>query len=222
MKAVILAKSTERLIPHKNYRPFYGDLSLIDILLGKLTKILPREDIYLSCEDEDYKSVADKWGINFLLRSIVLANYNISNVEIISSVCGSIGGSSDILWCTCVEPFFNEYAEILECWQNLNKKEHDSLNVVYPMKKFMLDRNHNPIGFGFGHWHKFSQTIPPLYQISWATAVLSRECIETVSYLVGKNPFWYDSYSPVIDIDTLDDFKFASLAYKALVEQDKK
>jgi N-acylneuraminate cytidylyltransferase len=192
----------------------------MDILIGKLIKILPQEDIYLSCEDEKYKSVVDNWEINFVLRDKILAFGNVSNVELISNICGCVPGSGDILWCTCVEPFFNEYAEILRCWQDIDKNEYDSLNVVYPMKKFMLDQFHNPIGFGFGHWHKYSQTIRPLYQISWATAVLSRECINNVSYLVGQNPYWYDSYSPIIDIDTLEDFNFASLAYKALMEQN--
>lgn len=218
MKAVILAKSTERLIAYKNYRPFYGELSLVDVLVKKLIKVLPVADIYLSCEEQQYRNVAEKWGINFVHRDKVYAQYNISNVDVVANVCESIPFRDDILWCTCVEPFFDEYAEVLECWDELDKERFDSLNVVYPMKKFMLDHGHNPIGFGFGHWHKYSQTIPAVYQISWATAVMSRECIEKVSYLVGRNPYWYDSYSPVIDIDTMDDFRFAALAYKAYMD----
>lgn len=219
MKAVILAKSTERLIAHKNYRPFYGDLSLVDILIKKLLKVFPPEDIFLSCEEEKHSSVAKHWGINFVLRDKLYAKYNVSNVDVVANVCASIPTKEDLLWCTCVEPFFDEYVEIIECWNDLDKEQYDSLNVVYPVKKFMLDNGHNPIGFGFGHWHKYSQTIPPLYQISWATAIMSRECIENVSYQVGRNPFWYDSYAPVIDIDTMDDFRFAASAYKAYLEE---
>lgn len=221
MKAVILAKSAERLIPHKNYRPFYGELSLIDILISKLIKVLSKEDIFLSCEAEEYRSVCDKWGINFLKRNKVMTTYNISNVDVVASVFKDLPKDEDYLWCTCVEPFFDEYAEMLDVWKDLDKAEYDSLNVIYPMKKFMLDQGHNPIGFGFGHWHKYSQTIPPIYQISWATAILTRECIEKVSYLVGRKPYWYDSYSPIIDIDTMDDFTFAQLSYKAYIEKNK-
>lgn len=219
MKAVILAKSAERLIPNKNYRPFYGELSLIDILISKLIKVLPKDDIFLSCEAEEYKSVCDKWEINFLKRDKVMTTYNVSNVDVVANVFKDMPKDEDYLWCTCVEPFFDEYTEILDVWKSLNKDKHDSLNVVYPMKKFMLDQAYNPIGFGFGHWHKYSQTVPPLYQISWATAILTRECIEKVSYLVGRKPYWYDSYSPIIDIDTMEDFVFAQLSYKAYIEQ---
>lgn len=222
MKAVILAKSTERLIEYKNYRPFYGKLSLVDILINKLIRVLPVSDIYLSCEEKRHMDIAEKWGINFIHRDKNYALHNVSNVDIIANVCKSVPTQEDILWCTCVEPFFDEYSEILECWNSLDKKKFDSLNVVYPTKKFMLDNGHNPIGFGFGYWHRYSQTIPPLYQISWATAILSRECIETVSYLVGKNPYWYDSYSPIIDIDTMDDFEFAALAYEAYISKKEK
>jgi N-acylneuraminate cytidylyltransferase len=221
MKAVILGKSTERLIPNKNYRPFYGEMSLMDILIEKLINVLPKEDIYLSCEDEKFKSTAEKWDIQFILRDNEYTSYNISNTELTANVCKSVPGNGDLLWCSCIEPFFNEFPQILECWRNLDKRENDSLNVVYPMKKFMLDRHYNPIGFGFGHWHKYSQTIPPIYQISWATAVMSRECIEKINFQVGRNPYWYDSYAPIIDIDTLDDFHFASLAYKALLDDSR-
>lgn len=219
MKTIILAKSTDRLIPLKNYRPFYGDWSLIDILINKLIKVVAKEDIYLSCEDENYRDTCDKWGINFRLRDKEMTSYNVSNVDVIANVCKSIPKDDDYLWCTCVEPFFNEYAEIIETWRSLDKKQYDSLNIVYPSKKFMLDSGHNPIGFGFGHWHKYSQEIPPLYQISWATAIVSYKCLEKVSYIIGRKPYWYDSYSPIIDIDTMDDFKFAQLAYKAYIEQ---
>lgn len=220
MKAVILAKSTDYLIENKNYRLFYGEKSLVDILAEKLIKVLPATDIYLSCETEKNRNIAEKWGINFINRDNIYTRYDISNVDVVANVCSSVPTQDDILWCTCVEPFFDEYAEVLECWEGLDKRRFDSLNIVYPTKKFMLDQGHNPIGFGFGHWHKYSQTIPAIYQISWATAILSRECIEKVSYLVGKNPYWYDCYAPVIDIDTMEDFKFASLAYKAYIEKN--
>jgi N-acylneuraminate cytidylyltransferase len=194
----------------------------MDILLEKLVKVLPKDDIYLSCEDNEFQRIAKEWGVHFAPRESVYASYNASATDVVANVAKSIPYDGDLLWCTCVEPFFNEYANVIEIWRSLDKKEHDSLNVVYPMKKFMLDRHYNPIGFGFGHWHKYSQTIPPIYQISWATAIMSRECVERISYQVGRNPYWYDSYAPVIDIDTLDDFRFASLAYKALLDDNRR
>lgn len=68
MKAVILGKAGSTRVVHKNYRPFYKEMSLTDILLEKLVKVMDRKDIYLSCEVTDFAYVAEKWNINYILR----------------------------------------------------------------------------------------------------------------------------------------------------------
>jgi len=107
---------------------------------------------------------------------------------------------------------------MFQTWEDV-KGTHDSLNVVYPLKKYYLDQNHSPIGFNFGHWHKYSQSIPPMYQISWANEILTRECIERVGYMVGENPFWYDAYNPTVDIDTENDWELAQVIYRHYKEK---
>ena len=45
MKAVILGKANSRRISMKNYRPFYHDESLTDILVKKLIRVLDTDSI---------------------------------------------------------------------------------------------------------------------------------------------------------------------------------
>lgn len=213
MKAVILGKANSRRIQLKNYKPFYNDLSLTDILIQKLIKHLDASDIFLSCEDESFRSVAEKWGIQFIHRDVKYTLLETNTVEVVCGVCKDVPGDDDILYCSCMDPLFDDYENMFNVWEEV-KETHDSLNVVYPMKKYFLDFNHSPIGFGFGHWHKYSQFIPPVYQISWANEILSRECIEKVRYMVGENPFWYDAYNPTVDIDTEEDWELAQLIYR--------
>jgi N-acylneuraminate cytidylyltransferase len=213
MKAVILGKAGSTRVRYKNYRPFYGEKSLTDILLEKLTKVMNQEDIYLSCEDEQFRAFAEKWGIHFILRDSEFTKLATNTVEVVRNVCKDVPGEDDILYCSCMDPLFNGYEEIFKIWE-IEKKEHDSLNVVYPIKNYYLDQNHNPIGFGFGYWHKYSQYIPPIYQISWATEILTRKSIATCGYMVGENPYWYDAYNPTIDIDTERDWELAQVLYK--------
>ncbi|MDR3164040.1 MAG: hypothetical protein LBU13_00510 [Synergistaceae bacterium] len=220
MKAVILGKAASIRVKNKNYRPFYGDSSLMDIHIQKLIKILAPSDIYLSCEDDAYRYAAEKWGINFIHRDKQFTLISTNNVDVTKNVCKDIPGRGDILWTTPVEPLFNEYAEIVKCWNELDKSKYDSLNVVYPQKRFLLDQNHNPIGFGFGHWHKYSQEIPPIYQMSWSAMILSRKCIDEVSYMVGAHPYWYDCYLSVVDIDTEEDWLLAQIIYRNKVESE--
>lgn len=220
MKAVILGKASSRRVKHKNYRPFYGKLSLTDILLEKLVKVLDKDDIYLSCEDETFREVADKWGIHFIHRDKKYTMLETNTVDVVRGVCKDIPGDDDILYCSCMDPLFDDYVNLFRVWEDV-KGEHDSLNVVYPLKNYYLDQNHNPIGFGFGHWHKYSQFISPMYQISWANEILSRKCIEECGYMVGENPFWYDAYNPILDIDTEKDWKHAQIVYAAYREQQE-
>lgn len=220
MKAVILGKASSRRVPHKNYRAFYQDLSLTDILLEKLTKVMKRENIYLSCEEPEYQKVADKWNIHFIHRDRKYTLLETNTVEVVRGVCDDVPGQDDILYCSGMDPMFDDYENMFRTWEEV-RDDHDSLNVVYPMKKYFLDQNHNPIGFGFGHWHKYSQYIPPTYQISWANEILTRECIRQCGYMVGEKPFWFDAYNPVVDIDTEKDWEFAQAVYAFYREKGK-
>ena len=219
MKAVILGKSNSRRIVRKNYKPFFGDMSLTDILLEKLVNHLDRKDIYLSCEDESVKNVAEKWGIGFIHRDVKYTLLETNTVDVVRGVCKDVPGNDDILYCSCMDPLFDDYENMFRTWEEV-KPDHDSLNVIYPQKKYFLDQNHAPIGFGFGHWHKYSQYIPPVYQISWANAILTRDSIERVGYMVGEEPFWYDSYNPTVDIDTERDWELAQVIYRYYREKN--
>ena len=213
MKAVILGKADSRRIQHKNYRPFYRGQSLVDILLEKLVRVMGRDGIYLSCEDAAFRHVAEKWRINFIHRDRVYTLLDTNTVEVVRGVCRDIPGDDDILYCSGMDPLFDDYENMLRVWEDARER-HDSLNVVYPMKKYYLDQNHNPIGFGFGCWHRYSQYIPPVYQVSWANEILTRDCIERCGYMVGEHPYWYDAYNPLVDIDTEADWELAQAVYK--------
>lgn len=212
MKAVILGKANSRRITDKNYKPFYHDESLTDILIKKLLRVLDKKDIYLSCENAEYYSVAEKWGIQFIHRDIKYTLLETNTVDVVRGVCKDVPDDDDILYCSCMDPMFDDYEKMFQIWEEV-RDSHDSLNVVYPKKNYFLNQNHDPVGFGFGHWHKYSQFIPPVYQISWANEILTRECIERCGYMVGEKPFWYDAYNPTIDIDTESDWELAQVVY---------
>ena len=55
--------------------------------------------------------------------------------------------------------------------------------------------------------------MPLLYQLSWSACILSKKCIENVSYMIGAHPYWYESSSQVVDIDTEEDWEIASIMY---------
>ena len=87
MKAVILGKAGSTRVKQKNYRPFYNGLSLVDILIEKLIRELDEQDIFLSCEDLQYKKIADKWGINFIHRDEQYVQISTNTVDVVRNVC---------------------------------------------------------------------------------------------------------------------------------------
>lgn len=81
MKVLIPAKSNSIRIYNKNFRDFYNNESLVELLIKKLLKIFNSSDIYLSC-DEDKKDLTDKYNINFLKRSKELCGNDYNGIVI--------------------------------------------------------------------------------------------------------------------------------------------
>jgi N-acylneuraminate cytidylyltransferase len=212
VKAVVLAKASSTRVPNKNFRPFHGDDSLLDIALAKLVRVVDRSDIYVSCEDAGRAVHAERWGVNFSLRSPDLVDNDVPQPDVVRGVCASVSGADDVMWCQLTDPLFDDYAGCLAAWER-EREEHDSLVVVYPRKLYLLDEHHRPLGFGFGPWHIPSQRLPLRYQLPFTLMILPRETIDRVGYYVGAKPLWYEAPNVTVDIDTEDDFDLAQAVY---------
>lgn len=212
MKAVVPAKASSSRVVNKNFRPFYGDASLLDVTVEKLLRVLPPGDIYVSSEDPARESSVERWGVNFLLRSPDLVDNDVPMSEVVRRVCATIPGEDDIMWCQLTDPLFTDYAGCVAAWNN-ESSTHDSLVVVYPRRLFLLDEAYRPQGFGFGPWHIPSQRLPIRYQLSFTLMILPRETIARVGYYVGANPLWYHANNVSVDIDTEEDFELAQAIY---------
>ena len=124
-----------------------------------------------------------------------------------------VPGNDDVMWCQVTDPTFQDYEQCLNVWKQLDRKDYDSLVVVYPFKHFLLDENHRPMGFGFGPWHKISQFIPTMYRLNFTLSIFTREAINKVNYYVGERPYWYEAANHTVDIDTESDWEMASMLF---------
>lgn len=218
--AVVPAKASSQRVPNKNYRPFLGCISLVEILLEKLCRILPSDRVYLSCEDSAKRVFAGNWNARFLQRDPRLAANETTFPDFLRGICDQVPGDDDVLWCEAIDPMFDGHADVLRRWDvlhacsdSLGGYKPDSLTVVYPTKGYLLDSEHRPIGFGFGPWHVPSQRLPTFYRLNFTCAILTRESIRRCGYPVGERPAWYEATDPFIDIDTEEDFELAQLIY---------
>lgn len=220
--AIIPAKASSTRVPQKNYREFHNGRSLVELTILKLYAAgIPLRHIYVSCEDADVVlPVCKRHGVQFVRRAESLCGNDVPIPDFIRGVVREADAyreckqrpTDDVLWAQVCDPLFNEYAPFIANWQRWGR-DFDSSVVVYRRRKYLLDAEHRPIGFGFGSWHVKSQRLPIHYELGFTASILTRQSIERVGYYVGASPLWYEATNPTIDIDTPEDFQFARELY---------
>lgn len=212
IKVAIPLKTNSVRVPNKNLRPFYGKKSLFDIKAEQLLQVFAPEDIYVSSENPDVERIVGQYGFNFLLRDEALTRCTAVETQIVSSIVNDIPGKSDIMWVQVTQPLFNEFEALLDLYHCLDAK-YDSIAVVKRFRHHLLDAGGNPVNFNFGYWHRISQDLPPLYEVTWAAFIMRREMLEQAWYQIGRMPYLYETDIPLVDIDTETDFTVAGLLY---------
>ena len=214
IKVVIPLKTNSERVPNKNLREFINGESLYDIKITQLLKVFSPQDILVSSENPNVEKLTEKYGIKFHLRDIELTKSTARENQIVKTLTDAVKDKTcDILWAQVTQPLFNEFGLIVDKWNNLDNK-YDSLAVVKRARHHLLDEKGNPVNFNFGYWHKISQDLPVLYEVTWAAFIMSREMLNQAYYQIGRNPYLYDTEAPLIDIDNLSDFEVASILYK--------
>jgi len=213
LKVAIPLKTNSDRVPNKNLRPFVGEDSLFDIKAKQLLRCVAPEDVFVSSENLEAKPIVEKYGFNFLHRDIALTPNSAPWSDVIKNIVTAIDDTSDIFWVQVVQPLFDEFEQVLRKWNEVYDK-HDSLAVVQRLHHHLLDANGHPVNFNFGYWHKVSQDLPPVYQVTWAAFCMKREMLNQCWYNIGKNPFLYETDAPLIDIDYPVDFEIAQYIYR--------
>ncbi|MGL5857545.1 MAG: cytidylyltransferase domain-containing protein [Angustibacter sp.] len=213
MKFVIPAKRSSSRVPDKNYRPFARGKSLLDILVEKLLPLGGPGDVCISSEEESTRELAERYGATFLPRPRHLTENSYPFQSVVNEVCTQVPGDDDVMWCHATDPFFHEHATVVDAWESREPSEADSIVVVYPMAEYLLDSQFNPIGFGFGPWHRPSQELPTFYQLGFTCSIMTRHVATSIG-LVGRKPMWHKASNLTIDIDTQAQFDLAARLYE--------
>lgn len=213
IKVVIPLKTNSERVPNKNLRVFYNGKSLFDIKAQQLLKVFKPEDVLVSSENPVVKDLTDKYGFNFHLRDMALTKSTAKENQIVKTLTDAVEDKNcDIMWVQVTQPLFNEFQQIIDKWNSLSD-EYDSLTVVKKQRHHLLDEKGNPVNFNFGYWHKISQDLPALYEVTWSAFIMSREMLNQAYYQIGRNPYLYVTEAPLVDIDNLSDFEVASILY---------
>lgn len=216
MIVIIPAKTSSTRVPNKNFREFADGKCLVDLTAEKVARAgIPRERTYLSCEDAGMQEVAERNGINFLLRDPQLCDNYVPVTDWIRGITAQVPGDDDVAWAQVIDPLFDGHAECLRLWRE-ERGEHDSLAVCYPAREYLLGSDHRPLGWGFGEYHTPSQLLPTFYRFGFTFSILPRETIARCGYHIGRNPLWFHAENQTVDIDTPEDWRLAQVIYREL------
>jgi len=215
MKVVIPAKLESTRVRYKNWREFYQGKCLVDLTIEKLllAGFLPG-DIYVSCDcAEALRQLRGRYSVRGLERDPKLCDNSVSLTHWISEIIKEISYENEIAWAQVCDPLFDEYDLALNTWERRGKA-YDSLCVVYKTKQYLLDPQHNPVGWQFGNYHKTSQTLSTMYTMPFTFSILTEESLAHCPYHIGAKPLWYETEKRGIDIDTEEDFELAQHVYQ--------
>jgi len=142
---ILQARMNSQRVPNKMLRPF-ADSNLFEIAINKLlqSKIIPKENIYVSVYEPELKNIADKYDINIYHRSKDSANNDNSLQKIYEwhdkltfKYVIKINACSPLLTIETIDTFVNKF---------INQPE-DNLFGVIPLKDYF--------------WNKSGQLITP-------------------------------------------------------------
>jgi CMP-N-acetylneuraminic acid synthetase len=202
-------------VPDKNWRPFWGSLSLVDLNIQALRRAgFDASAIYVSCESaERLARVNRQWGVIPLPRDPGLCDNAVPLTDWIRQICAQVPGDDDLAWSQVCDPLFDEHRTAMEAWNDAKAAGHDSLCVVHPFRAYLLDEHFCPFGWQWGEWHTPSQYLPQLYTFPFTMSILTRSAVDRTGYHIGARPYWYVSSESTVDIDTPDDFEYARYKY---------
>jgi CMP-N-acetylneuraminic acid synthetase len=225
MKIIIPAKASSTRVVNKNWRPFWKDLSLVDITIKKLKAAgVKKSNIFVSSEDTRLLLTCKRnHGIETLFRSPALCDNDAPLTTVIRDICLQVGGVREVGWAQVTSPTFNEYRACLDKW-TLQRTNYDSLAVAFKSDKYLLMRSGDsiaPMGWSFGSNHVKSQNLSCFYAMPFTFSILTRDSLNSTGYYVGRNTLWHIAKDRHIDIDDAQDYADAQAVYAARMKRER-
>lgn len=212
--AVIPVKETSERVPSKNFKPFYNDKSLLDILIEKLLKVEILDHIYISTNKKDLDISHDK--ITVLERDEEYCNNIKPWNEVIHEIASNIPErlETQVVWCHVTTPLFDGYQEAIDTW-TCQGDIYNSMVAVEKFQEFLVNEKGRAINYNHGAWFTYSQYLDPLYKITSNLFIMTLKDIINLEYFINTKPYLYkvDPMS-AIDIDHPWQWDIAKILYE--------
>ena len=206
--ALIPVREGSQRVKNKNFVEFAGRRSLLDIKINHLKQAGCFDRIYISSDSDRAKKIVKENGIDFLERATEMCQSNVIWADVVEHIMNTIPGNPIVVWALATSPLFERYADAVEDF--LAHKESDSLVAVLPKKSFFINKFGKGINYNPGYWHPYSQELETYYEVTGACYIGRKSDMLKWNYWFGIKPHLFEvSETEAIDVDTLEQFKFA-------------
>ena len=184
---VVQARLNSERVPNKMLRPF-ANSTLVDVLLEKikLSKIIPRENVYFSAYEEELKNVATRHGFKIYDRSLASS---LSEGQPLSELYDwydklpykyvvLINACNPLLKIETIDDFVQEYMN----------SDRDGMFTVFEKRTYYWDLEENPITDWGDSTIMNTKFVDPVYEAAY--------CIFASKISIIGDDRWMDTNSP--------------------------
>lgn len=216
--AVVPVKQKSDRVQNKNFRQFADGLSLLEFKVKQIIDAGCYDKVYISSNSDEAKAVADKYGLQHLVREDYYCNNDISWSDVIHHVASSLPEDDDVAvsWCHTTSPLFWKYGEAVKKFEELiaSASGYDGLTAVTTFSEFLLTEKSRPFNYNWGIWHDYSQYMEKLYRVTGSLFIAFKKEMIKNRYVMSKKPYLYiTSPAEGLDVDTVFDFLLAQKIY---------
>ena len=206
--ALIPVREGSERVKGKNFIPFCEGKSLLEIKINTLKEADCFDHIYVSSDSERARNLAEENGVEFLLRAEKMCEADVIWSDVVEHIMNTIPGNPIVIWALATSPLFNRYTNAVKDF--LANKENDSLVAVLPKKSFFINKFGRGINYNPGYWHPYSQELETYYEVTGSSYIGLKSDMLKWGYWFGIKPYLFEvSETEAIDVDTLEQFKFA-------------
>lgn len=219
--AIVPAKAFSSRVPNKNFRNFYGGMSLAEIKINQVTECGSYDQVVVSSDAPEARNLAEKYGARFILRDERLTLDSTPWNEVLVGVLESLelrDPSVEISWCPPTTPLFSSFRQAVEKFE-LVRGDHDSLFTTTSFKRYLIGDGGRPLNFQFGPWAQYSQGMPDWRVMNCALWHSTLGTMLRYQYQIGTSPYLFDiGQDEGWDIDTETEFKIAQVLFTRKIE----
>jgi len=214
--AFITIKLNSQRLPHKNILPLM-EHPLCWHIADTMTKVCGVDDVYVYCSDETVVQYLPS-NVKFLKRDKYLDGDKIRAKDTYTAFINDV--DADVYIAACTTSPFTKVSSVENALENVHSGEYDSAFSAKRIQTFCWYKG-KPINYKLDSVPR-TQDMDPVFEETSAFFIFKKKLWTEYGQRIGFKPYIQEVDDiEGIDIDTKEDYDFATIVVKALSDGGK-